>query len=205
VNRLRRRLSPAARSEQGFTLVELLVVTMLLSIVGAIVMSVTVGAMRSAARQEDNVRTLNEAKVAMERMTREIRGANAMVHAGERRLVFSTRFEIDGGTEIQRTTTLAVVSDGGSSRIVQTEADRVVSTGAVSTREIVVLGALEMGRSDAVFSYADGEGQAPDILADGSYAVATIGTVEISVRIRRGFGHKPAQLDQLVSIRNLEV
>ena len=187
--------------QQGFTLVELLVAMVLAAVLGSILMSITVSATRAASRQEDQTRTLTQAKVAMERVTREIRGANSMQAAAPRRLVL---VRVEAG--VRKTVTLEVVSAGSSTELRQTTTSRVISTGAESNSTATVLGGLAVGASDAVFTYADGDGTplTPLTASPLTFAPGDVKTIGVRVLVRRKFNSPPVELYQLVSIRNLE-
>jgi len=218
------------QDESGFTLVELTVVIMLLAVVGGIVSSVMISSMQQAARQEDRTRTLIEAKVAMERVTREIRGANEIKSNLASSLNFETRFTDPRGLVV-RTTTLAVVPVTGDTVLQQTDVDRVVTTGVVEPARVrKVLGGLDAGRSQAFFCYGTGDG-APIRLtptptpgptpAAGdpdantcTYDVlpatwrkptpSETRTIEVKIRIKQQGAGKASRLNQLISVRNLE-
>lgn len=71
---VRRRL----RGEDGATLVELLTVMAVSALLLAFVTGTVIDAMRSQRRQATQVLALNDAKLAFERVTRDIRGANPL-------------------------------------------------------------------------------------------------------------------------------
>lgn len=196
-----KRLAALGAKDRGFTLIEVLVAMLLSSVLGSILLSVTVSATRTASRQEDQTRTLTQAKVAMERLTREIRGANAMQDAAPRRLVLVRN---EGG--VRKTVTLEVTTSGTATELRQTTVSRVLSTGVESTLTAKVLGGLAVGASDAVFTYADGAGTAltPATTTPLTFAAGNVRTVGVRVLVRRKHGADPVQLYQLVSIRNLE-
>jgi prepilin-type N-terminal cleavage/methylation domain-containing protein len=223
---MRRRLGRREGSEAGFTLVEMMVVIMLLSVVGSIVMGVLVNSMRQAAKQDDRTRTLNEAKVAMERVTREIRGANEIKLNEEKKLQFELRFE-DARGSVVRTTTLEVVPVGDDTWLRQTDVDYIETTKLTEAPRVrKVLGGLEIGRSQAFFCYGAGDGlpvrlgaatvplaSDPDLnncvydREPTSWRMPTKSqtkTVEVKIRIKQQGDDKAARLNQLVSVRNLE-
>lgn len=215
-----------AKGDAGFTLAELTVVVMLLGVVGTIVMSTLISSMRQAVEQEDRTRTLNEAKVAMERVTREIRGANEIKINEPSRLRFEIRFEDSRGVVV-RTTTLEVVPVNDDRWLRQTHSDYVVNTGVTEAPRVrKVLGGLEVGRSQAFFCYGTGDGKPiqlglatepgssdPDLnncVYDREPAAwrkptpSETRTIEVKIRIKQQGEGKAARLNQLVSVRNLE-
>lgn len=114
-DRLRAGSRPA--DEQGFTLVELLVVVVLLGVVGSVALAGIVTAFRTSTNAQERVATLTELETATQRMSREIRmadpvltspapAANALavaVYRGSGRMTFT--YAAAGGvlTETRRT------------------------------------------------------------------------------------------------------
>jgi prepilin-type N-terminal cleavage/methylation domain-containing protein len=191
------------RGEGGFTLVEMLVTTILIGIVGTIITNITITSMRAARVQEDETRTLTTAKIAMERITREIRGANALVTCQPRTMSFTTT---RNNVRTSYTFTVAA-SSATSSEIVEDKVVTSLSTGTSTTSHTKVLGGLAIGASDAVFSYSDAAGSplSPASLSPESYNPGAAKSVGVKVLMRRINGAPSIQLYQLVSIRNFEV
>lgn len=192
--------------DAGFTLIEMLVVVMLLGVVGSLITSIMITSMRTARWQEEKSRSLVAAKTAMERVTREVRGANSMVTATPRALTLVTK----QGT-VRRQVTLAVVEQDGNVELTQTvERDDLATAEAGTLTTTVVLGGLAVGQSEAVFTYADGSGTpltplpAVNPQDPVTYNPAAVNTVGIRIVIRRGSSSETTELYQLVSIRNLE-
>lgn len=73
------RLRPGPTSEQGFTLVELLVTMMILGIISAIVVVSVVGSMRRTTVAANRTNALVDIERGLERMSREIRVADPLV------------------------------------------------------------------------------------------------------------------------------
>jgi prepilin-type N-terminal cleavage/methylation domain-containing protein len=68
-------------ADEGFGLVELLVVMLLLTIVGAIAIAGIVQGMRTTAHGEDRVQALSAAQTGIERLSRELRAADPLTVA----------------------------------------------------------------------------------------------------------------------------
>ena len=189
--------------ERGFTLVETLVVMLLLAIIGTILTSSMIQAMRTASKQEDQTRTLNAAKVALERLTRELRGANSLVTTTAQEVAFVTRTE---GVR-RETRILARVTATGTELVQLDETSDLTTGAALGSKEKVLLGGLATGRSEAVFTYYAGdyygEGD-PRTLALNPATPGAARTIGVRVRVLRAHGAAPLELYQVVSVRNLE-
>ena len=191
--------------DQGFTLVELLVVMMLLGVVGTLVTSVVVSASKAAVRNEDQTRTLNQAKVAMERMTRDIRGANSLTSASHNSVALVSTV---GST--RRAIEFRVTRGTGTQEIIRIERSTDLVTGVTTERTTRVVGGLAIGRSESVFGYLTAAGgRIKDPLPDGTFTlndaeIRAVGSIRVTVRIARNKGNRPIELKQVVSIRNLE-
>lgn len=81
------------QGEDGFTLVELLVTMAILTVVLAFVTGTVVSALRTQRRQTAQVAALNDAKLAFERVTRDIRGADPLQEAAPDRISLDVRLD----------------------------------------------------------------------------------------------------------------
>lgn len=72
-------LRPTRPHDEGFTLVELLVVMLISGVVGTMVVTSFVGATRATERATARVDALNELRPAAERLTRDLRAASPLV------------------------------------------------------------------------------------------------------------------------------
>jgi prepilin-type N-terminal cleavage/methylation domain-containing protein len=70
---------PHQEPQAGFTLVELLVVTLILGVVGSIVVGGIVSVMRSTQETQSRTEAMAELQIGVERATRELRAANCQV------------------------------------------------------------------------------------------------------------------------------
>lgn len=68
-----------ARHDEGYTLVELLVVLVIMGVVGTMVVTSFVAASRSTARATERVDALSDVRPAAERLTRDLRAASPLV------------------------------------------------------------------------------------------------------------------------------
>lgn len=129
------------RGEAGVTLVELLVAITLSSIIMAVVAGTVVSALRTQHRQTTQVAALNDAKLAFERVTRDIRGADPLQDAAPDRIRLDVRLVDD----TVRTVTYERAS--GATNLTATEA----ATGART-----LVGNLVPGQQLFLFHLADG-------------------------------------------------
>jgi uncharacterized protein (TIGR02599 family) len=79
------------RGEEGFTLVEFLVAMSISAVMLAFVTGTVVSALRAQRRQTAQVAALNDAKLAFERVTRDIRGADPLQEATSDRIRLDVR------------------------------------------------------------------------------------------------------------------
>ena len=172
----------------------------LLGVVGTLATSLMIGSMQTSRRQQEQTAALVNARVAMERMTADIRGANSLTYAAPRQLRFGVT--LNG---VRRTTTYTVVAVSPGSEIRRTVVSRNLSTAVETTRTTKVLGGMAIGRSEAIFTYTDGASTAltPLTTSPIAYAPGDVRTIGIRVVMSRS-NDNPAELYQLVSIRNLE-
>lgn len=189
------------RDEGGFTLVEMLVTVILMGIVGTIVTNIMLGSFTTSRKADDQTRSLTAGKIAMERITRAIRGANSVTSAQPRYLRFVYTV---AGTRTD-TTFQVVTNTSGTSEIRETDIVT-VGNGLPTTTTKTVLGGLAVGRSDAVFHYEDGGGTAltPTSMSPETYDPAQVKSVQIGTLMIRLYNAPPLQMQQTVSIRNLE-
>lgn len=201
MSRLRR---ATGADDGGFTLVELLVAMMLMLLVGGVLTNSIISAFKTTSRQEDRTRTLVASKVALERLTREVRGANSLVTTAPREIAFVTR-----AAGVRRETRIIVRTTSAGTDLVQRDArTSLVDGSSLGTSETIVLGGLAVGRSEAVFRYYAGdyygEGNASTVELTAPVSAGDVRTIGVRVRLNRLHGDAPFELYQLVSIRNLE-
>lgn len=72
-----------AVGDDGFTVVELLIVILLLGIVGAVTTTGLVQSTRSSQRAQDRIHAFNELQIGLERATRELRAADPVLTAAD--------------------------------------------------------------------------------------------------------------------------
>ena len=149
------------RGEDGITLVELLTAMALSSVVLAFVVGTVVSALRTQNRQTAQVAALNSAKLAFERVTRDIRGADLKVAVLDR-----IRLDVNRADAAARTVTYERVGN----RLVATDA----TTGV--TRDLV--GDLAAGQPLFLFHLVDGS------TATGAQAVDLRSVHSITVRLQ---------------------
>lgn len=128
------------RGEDGVTLVELMTAMVVSSVVLAFVAGTVISALGAQRRQTAQVAALNAAKLAFERVTRDIRGADPLQVAALDRI----RLDVQLADATVRTVTYERVGDG----LVATEAD----TGQART----LVADLAPGEPLFLFHFADG-------------------------------------------------
>ncbi|HVW80676.1 MAG TPA: type II secretion system protein [Mycobacteriales bacterium] len=140
------RRAPVTRQRRnrdaGFTLTEMLVVTVLFGIVGTIVTTMSVTALRQQTRVQDRSDTLAQARTALERIDRDIRSANPLLAASPTTLVLR---------EVEPSLTRTVTYSAANNQLVTSESDT-TSAGATTTSSTVLLRNLANSTSVPLFS-----------------------------------------------------
>lgn len=176
----RRRL----HGEDGVTLVELLVAMAVSAVVMAFVGGTVVNALRTQSRQTAQIASLNDAKLAFERVTRDIRAADPLQVAGLDRISLDVRL-VDA-------TIRSVTYERIDNSLVATEA-------ATGPRTLV--GDLVAGQPLFSFHLADGS------TATGATALDPRSVLSITVRLQvepTGAG-RVVDLTNRVLLRNARV
>jgi type II secretory pathway pseudopilin PulG len=158
-----RRHARAGDAESGFTLVEQLVVMVLSAMIGTAVLSVTITGLRSQTRVDAHQTSLEQTRVALQRVSREIRdiAPGGIIAAFDNELVIAQ----DRGAQAYRTLDYAIASSGGSKSLVLVQKDYAGGTScnvrtmkpslcsSSSQRTTTVLPSLANAGTDAVFRY----------------------------------------------------
>ena len=178
------------RSKQrdgGFALVELLVVLVILGVVGGVVTSATVTALRSATVTNARVAALSELEIALQRVTRDLRAADPIE-------LHSDDYAMGLGASIDRSGTRSsvlykVIESEGHQRLVRE------ATGQT------LISDLDNG-GEPVFRYLDQFGQ--EIACTTDCDAAYMHAAQIEVRLVRAIeGREPVTAETRVSVRNL--
>lgn len=91
-----------SRDDGGFTLVELLVVLVILSILGGVTTTAVVTTLQSAAHTEQRVQALHELETALQRITRDLRVAEPLVLSPDATSGDFEAFQTDLGATVVR-------------------------------------------------------------------------------------------------------
>ena len=172
----RRRL----RGEDGVTLVELLTAIMVTSVVVAFIAGTVISALAAQRRQTAQVAALNEAKLAFERVTRDIRGADPLQVAALDRI----RLDVQLEDATIRTVTYERLGNG----LVATEA----ATGQART----LVGDLAAGQPLFLFHVADGS---PDT---GALDPRSVQSVTVRLQVEPPGAGRVVDLVNRVVVRN---
>jgi len=168
--------------EDGVSLVELLTVMAVSSVVLAFVTGTIVNALRSQRRQASQVAALNDSKLAFERVTRDIRGADLKVAELDR-----VRLDVRGaGGTVVRTVTY------------ERAGDALVATDAATGQKRTLVGELAPGQPLFLFHLVDGS------TVTGAEAVNLRSVQSVTVRLQvepKGAG-RVVDLTNRVRMRN---
>ena len=181
-------MRPTTKDQCGFTLVELLVTLVIFGVVGGIVTSSTISALRSAASSESRIDALQELEIAMQRVTRDLRAADPLeLVTGEYDDALGASIERGGSRSSVR---YRLVTAGGVDQIVREDTGTTLIT------------ALDNQSDEPVFRYLDRFGVEIPCTTDCANAYLTSAQVQIRF-VRQIDGSTPAIVESQVSVRNL--
>ncbi len=197
------------RCEQGFALVELLVVLVILGVVGGIVTTAVVTSLRASSATTSRVIALDELQTAMQRVSRDLRAAELFI--------------ITDSTAVDREVTVVVFRNGeeqevtyrvenrdGVDVLVREDTGQTLITlvdncevpdeepdgdeGAAETDPIASC-------AEPVFTYLNSDGT--EIVCDGDCANAYSKARQVEIRFIRGINDRePVIVESLVNVRN---
>lgn len=200
---------PDHTHDDGYTLVELLVVMVIMAVVGTMVVTSFVAASRSSARATDRVDALNDLRPAAERLTRDLRAASPLVLDAGGAYDTSVGMQLTrGGEDLEHTYYLTGTAGSWElwSRRERVEADGTVTT--LDTGSLVA--EVTNTATQPVFTYYDAEGAAITCQATASTAEQlaacrdqhlTASRVDVHVVRSTGDG-RPVEFSSSVTIRN---
>ncbi len=172
------------RGEEGATLAELLTVMAVSSVVMAFIAGTIVNALGAQRRQTAQVAALNDAKLAFERVTRDIRAADPLLVAALDRIRLAVR---DGGGALRTRT-----YERRGTQLVVTDA----STG--QTRPLVG----DLAPDQPVFLFHLGDGST--MTADGGVDPRAVRSVTVHLRLEPKATGRVVDLENRVLLRNAE-
>jgi type II secretory pathway pseudopilin PulG len=175
--------SHRARGEDGVSLVELLTAMTVSALVLAVVTGTIVDALRSERRQRAQVAALNDAKLAFERVTRDIRGADPLRVAAPDHITLDVRGP--GGT----VRTVSYVRDD----------DRLVSDDGSGPSRVLV-GDLAADRPLFLFHFASG----PPVGGE-EVDPSAVRSISVQLRVEPAGGGRGVDLTNRVVLRNAEL
>lgn len=193
------------RDEDGFSLIELLVVIILFGVVSALVSASIIRALQSQQESTSRGTALSELKTAVSRIGREVRGASAVLTAQDGTLSFTE----DDGTKL-RTMTYRLVTSAGTTKLTLDETDASyagASLGSVATR--TVIDNLVNTSSVPVFGYL---GRGDDSCASGAlpvvstapntYDTSCVGSVIVHFQRRPAHSGVAVDFSDIIDLRN---
>ena len=176
--------------EAGVGMVELFIVMILTSVIGATLLNGMVSSFRHQRQQVDYVQTLNTMKLGFERVTMELRGADPLVAASAE----SVTVRIRRGPETSRTcqdVQFALTPAGTTSNLT-------TQNPVGSTARTVADGFLPATAGTPTFRYLD-ENQA---VVSAPIAVANVRYIEINLRANLEDAANPIVFQDRIFLRN---
>lgn len=186
------RLRAAAEREDGFTLVELLVAMLVLSLVGAAAVSALGQGVRASARGQARGESLMDLQLVAQRMSREIRAANPILVAEAGRI--EVQIARSGQTRRYRYELTPMPAPGTRNRLRELRTVGTVSDTFVLGEEFVAGG--------LTLSYADGVGNPLTALPLSQGDRARVKTVTITLTRFTPMNPAPMSVSTTVSVRN---
>ena len=178
--RVRNRL----QSDSGLTLIELLVVLVVSTVLGGVVLGTVVNAFEQERTATTRVEALNSAKLALERMTSDIRAADPLLAMDDDRIEMTVE---RAGEDVDVTYFSAV--DAGQTVL------RVTEETEASTATRLVVGGL--GDDGLALSYLDAAG-------DPAEFVNEVRTVAVTIEAATVPGDAPEILSDEITLRNAQ-
>ncbi len=114
----RRRLHHIATQETGLSLVELLIAMVMTAIIGSTLLSIVTSSLRTGLFASDTRATMDETRVAVERVARELRGARRVYPTSTgTSLRFWTDADVDGLQDTNEQVTYSLVANAGRTEL----------------------------------------------------------------------------------------
>lgn len=183
----------ARQTEDGFTLVELMLVLVLLVVVSAIVVGPVTAAMRSTAAQEVNGAVQADARRGLERLTQDLRDADPLLEAAGDHVSF--RVPSGPGPVLEHTWEFAAAGGGGADLVVRRDV-KDASGAIISTSEQRVATGLDPAESEFVYRAADGSELASPA------ASSEVRTVEVVLVLTTRPASPDFRVSDTVTLRN---
>ena len=175
------------QGEDGVTLVELLTAMVVSAVVMAFVTGTVVNALRSQRRQTTQVAALNDAKLAFERVTRDIRGADPLRTAALDRI----SLDVHVGESTVRTVTYERVGNG------------LVATVAATGQARTLVGDLAPGQPLFLFHLADGSTATGEAVA--VVDARSVRSITVRLQVEPAGAGRVVDLTNRVVLRNAEL
>lgn len=200
---------PHKRGEQGFTIIELLVVIVILGVVGGMVTTAVVTSLRAASATTSRVLALDELQTAMQRVSRDLRAAELFIitdsTAVDREVtvvVFRNGEEQEVTYSVQNRDGVDVLVREDTGQTLITLVDNCeVPDQASEDEEIPESPDSIASCAEPVFTYLNSDGTEIDCDADCANAYSKARQVEI--RFIRGINDRePVIVESLVNVRN---
>jgi prepilin-type N-terminal cleavage/methylation domain-containing protein len=187
----RRRLGLDA--QDGFTLTEALVVTVLFAIIGTIVTTAAVSGLRHQTQVQSRSDVLAQARTALERIDRDIRSANPLLSASSTQIAMQV---------VEPTKTRTVTYSVSGSQLIVRETDKSTSGVTTSTSKVLLQNLVSSSTSPVfavspVIGYVAPTGSgvsAATCAMSGGYDPGCIGAVTVHVVVQ------PSTLGSPVSV-----
>jgi len=184
-----------AAENEGFTLVELLVVMSILLVVGGVIVNGLVAGLRAAERGQARVAALTDLERAAERMARDLRFSDPVDAATTTQVIVNVLRD-DGGTQVRHRVTYVVA--GGAITETRAVHDPPEAAAPTSTTTRTVIDDLDPAETVFAFFKADRQAWVP-----GTDALGDLAEVRLDLR-RELTNQDPIELETSVFVRNVD-
>ena len=181
--------------EDGFSLIELMVVMSLMLIIGGVVVNGIVSGLRASERGQQRVVALTDLERAAERMARDLRFADPVDAASPTSVIVNVLRD-NGGTQVRHRVTYTVASGAiGESRAIYSPPS---AASPVSTATRTVIDDLEPATTVFAFAKADGS-----TWVSGTDPTTELAEIQLDLR-RELPDQDPIEVETSVFVRNVD-
>jgi len=189
------RIAYRSDSDDGFTLVELLVAMAILLAVGAVILTGLVSGLRAAERGQARVAALTDLERAAERLARDLRFADPIDAATATQVIVNVLRD-GGGMQVRHRVTYTVATGTITETRAVYDPPESATPASTTTRTVID----ELDPTVTIFAFFKADGQA---WVSGTDALSDLAEIRLDLR-RELAGQDPIELETSVFVRNVD-